>query len=613
KLLAEAAFKAEQIALDNEKTQRERAEAEQVVASLNAIMADEQKLLAEIAARKEREAKIEEQRKAYIARVGLAAAKIEENVFDVAESLLNGTNPLFRNWEWGYLKHLCQQADKEVKTTSLLESVALIGDGPNFVVGGEQGLVQILNVDNPQKVVKALKMSPELSDFTVFDVAVSPSAKLIALATNDHKNGYIKLWNYETEELVETKFGSTDTTFRSENEYRDKLRTRHMDPVVSVQFSGDGAKLLTGSQDETARVWDVQSGRQLVALPGENTKKNGHFGVVSDAEFCPNLDANGKRLPETTIVTVGEDKKALVWVDPSGEWTDHAKIKLLPPFTGHNDPIFTLACSPDGEYVATGGLGRRVLLWRIQDIPQLSERELFELRLQDKPLPQTPFRQLLGHDGPIRSVKFTTPTTTDTRDLVLVTGSDDNTVKVWNVDRQSLLNKVGPIKTFRGHGGYVRDCVFNPQGTWIVSVSHDMSAKRWSLGEDADTEVYLVNGSPLDGHKDDVDAVAFSPGNETLVTASRDNTAQLYRSNGKNHWKPTFTLRDGHQNVIPSAVYFDGGRKLATASYDRTVRVWDVASGTEKFQLTETGPHAVVAVSPDGRWVLTGSNNPGKA
>lgn len=607
KQLAKAAFKAEQIALLFEKDQRERAERERE-------RAEKQKQLAEIAARKEREAKIEEQRKAYIARVGLAAAKIDENAFGAAENLLDGTNALFRNWEWGYLKHLCRQGERDFKSGAPLEGVALMGDGSKFVVVGEQGMVQIRNTENPRETAQTLKLP---KDVNVFDVDVSPTGKLIALATNDRTGGYIKLWDTEQQKLLEIAFGNKDTTFLYEKEYRDKLRTRHMEPVTSVEFSQDGSKLLTASHDQTARIWDVKTGNQLVSLPGENTGKNGHFGIVWDAVFCPNpkTDANGKRLPETTVVTVSDDKKALVWVDSTGQWNDHTNIKLLPPFNNHQNPIYAVACSPDGSFIATGGYGRRVLLWQINDVPRLSERELLELQLQGKRIPFTPFRELVGHSGPIRSIDFAITNEMNWRNLPLVTGSDDNTVKVWNVDRQSPLDKIRPIKTFRGHGGYVRDCVFNPQGTWILSVSHDRSAKRWSLADDANTEVYLVNGPTLDGHQDDVGAVAFSPESESLVTASRDNTAQLYRSEGKNknRWKRVFTLREGHANLIPSAVYFDGGRQLATASYDHSVRVWDLAAGTEKFHLTKTGSYPTVAVSLDGRWILTGSNTSGKA
>lgn len=604
-----------------EAKQRKRAEAQQIVASLNAIYADEQKLIAEAAAKAEREAKLAEEREAYISKVGLAAAKIEENSFETARDLLESTNPRFRNWEWGYLMHLCKLSKRNYPSSQRLEAVALLGNGPEFVVAGEDGLAEIRHIeesDDPGAILKTLDLPDNL---TVYDVAVSPDGRLIALATDDHRGGYIKLWDRQQGDFVSRRFGLEDTSFESQEDYEDKHRLGHMDPVVSVQFSRDGTKLLTASLDESARVWNVETGRQMARLFGTDT--SGHEARVWDAVFCPNFekDAEGnlirdesgqlQPLPETQIVTVSEDRTARVWVDETGKWNDAGEVTPLPPFTGHDAPIYSVACSPDGQYIATGGFGRRVFLWRPEDIPQIDQGELYRMQIEGLPIPQTPYRELSGHNGSIRSLEFGTPSEPGSRDLVLLTGSDDNTLKVWNVDREGSFEKINPVKTFRGHGGYVRDCVFNPEGTWILSVSHDQTAKRWSLEDDAETEVHLVNGTPLDGHDDNVDAVGFSFTNQEkkLVTASRDNTSHIYELKNKNRWEREHVLAEGHDNLIPAGVYFDGGSKLATAAFDNTARVWDLRSGTEKLKLPGTGYAGVVAASSDGRWILTGSDN----
>ena len=639
KLIAEAAAisernarEEERLAKEKEAQERQRAEAQEkialaqsVVAGLNSIMADEQKLIAEaaeIAERRERrkaeEAKLAEEREAYISKVGLAAAKIEENSFDTARDLLLTTNARFRNWEWGHLMHLCEQSQKDYPEKEngkeRLEAVALVGAGPEFVVAGHHGLVEIRNIDQQDEVLKTLPVSPDL---TVWDVAVSPNGRLIALATDDHKDGYIKLYDRERQQFLGISLGEKDTSYQTRDDYKEKLRNRHMDAVVGVQFSQNGSKLLSASEDGTARVWDVATGRQLAALPDVDAKKPGHHGVVFDAAFCPNYqkDAQGgsKWLPETMIVTVSEDKTARVWSDPTGKWNDQNAITVRLPFTSQETPIYAVACSPDGQYIATAGFDRRVLLWRPADMPQITEEEEFKRTLAGERIPETPYRELIGHNAPVRSVAFG-GSNPESRDLVLLTGSDDNTLKVWNVDRESTEPKVSAVKTFRGHGGYVRDCVFNPEGKWILSVGHDRRAKQWSIGPDAETEVHLVNGSPLDGHQDHVDAVAFSDDAKRLATASRDTTAQIYelKNNGEQaneSWEPTHRIQEGHTNLIPSGVYFDGGQRLATAGFDNTARVWDMVLGTERLRLTGTGYNGVIAVSPNGRWILTGSDN----
>ncbi len=606
--LAEAKLKEEAIAL---KVAAEKSEKAAVAAAAEA------KRQRDIAI----EAQIAEQREAYISKVGLAAAKIEENAFDAARDLLNSTNPRFRNWEWGYLMHLCEGYVTNYDSSERLEAGALIGDGQEFVIAGQEGLVEIRKTDESKVVVATL---PQLENVTVFDVAVSPNGKLIALATDDDRSGFIKIWDRDKKAFLAQNFGQKDASFNSKEDYFQKHKTSHMDPVVSVQFSQDGKKLLSASQDQSARVWEVGSGKQLARLFG--TTSLGHTGFVWDAAFLPNfernedgnlvLDQNQKPKPiaEEKIVTASEDGTVLVWVDQTGRWQDAAKIRPMPAFRAHSGPVYSVAVSPDGQYVATGGFDHHVLVWRPEDIPQIKPEKYFEMLLNGESVPQTPYRELLGHDGPIRSVAFGSPVSDKSRDLVLLTGGDDNTIKIWNVNKESSLDKLAPVKTFRGHGGYVRDAVFNPRGTWILSVSHDRTAKRWSLDEGASTEVYLVNGTPVDGHENNVDAVGFSftPQSKKVVTASADNTAQTYALEGENKLNPIHTFSEGHAAQIPSGVYFDEGKKLATAAFDNTARLWDVLSGTELHKLEGTGYAGVIAVSPmtsKGQWVLTPSDN----
>ena len=89
-------------------------------------------------------------------------------------------------------------------------------------------------------------------------------------------------------------------------------------------------------------------------------------------------------------------------------------------------------------------------------------------------------------------------------------------------------------------------------------MSHDETAKRWSIDKDAATEVHLVNGSPLDAHTNTVDAVAFSFTKDAkqFATASRDRTAQIYRLDPRDRIEREQTISEGHDNQIPSRRVF---------------------------------------------------------
>lgn len=107
----------------------------------------------------------------------------------------------------------------------------------------------------------------------------------------------------------------------------------------------------------------------------------------------------------------------------------------------------------------------------------------------------------------------------------------------------------------------------------------------------------------LVGHDDAVLAAQFSPDGSHIVTASRDRTASL--------WDPKEAeqvahFTEGHQFLASVARFFADGAKLATAGGDGTVRIWDVASGGEERKFSGTGLQAVLAIAPNGEWMVTG-------
>src|SRR5262249_1443964 len=120
----------------------------------------------------------------------------------------------------------------------------------------------------------------------------------------------------------------------------------HKDEILTVRFSADDRRLITGSADRTARVWDAQSGQQLVLLAGHQ-----HF--VWDAVFT----AAG-------YATASQDKTVPTWAADG-----------TPPrgLTGHGGTVSCLAVDESGRRLLAGGADGAVFLW---DLAQSTGRRL---------------------------------------------------------------------------------------------------------------------------------------------------------------------------------------------------------------------------------------------
>jgi hypothetical protein len=116
----------------------------------------------------------------------------------------------------------------------------------------------------------------------------------------------------------------------------------HAGGVTSVRFSPDGRHLVSGSQDRTARVWDVSSqetGREILAL-------RGHAGTVADVAYSP----DGNRL-----ATASDDRTVRVWDAQTGQ-----EALTLRVTTGVVEGV---SFSPDGRRLAATSNDRTIRVW----------------------------------------------------------------------------------------------------------------------------------------------------------------------------------------------------------------------------------------------------------
>ncbi|KIM24767.1 hypothetical protein M408DRAFT_45879, partial [Serendipita vermifera MAFF 305830] len=288
----------------------------------------------------------------------------------------------------------------------------------------------------------------------------------------------------------------------------------HITSVYSVSFSPDGRRIVSGSLDDTIRVWNSETGETILG------PLMGHGGPVYSASFSP----DGKR-----IVSGSGDHTLRVWDAETGQM-------VLGPLQGHNNCIWSASFSPDGRSIISGSADHTIRVWNAAT----GKRILGPLR---------------GHNASVSSVLFSP----DGRRIV--SGSDDHTIRVWDAATGKTI--LGPLQ---GHSASVRCVSVSPDGTKIVSGSEDNTIQVW----DATTGDTVTDS--LQGHNDLVWSVSFSPDGRRIVSGSEDRTIRIWDAEtGETVLGPM----QGHRNSVNSVSFSPGGGRIVSGSDDCTVRVWD--------------------------------------
>jgi WD40 repeat protein len=207
-----------------------------------------------------------------------------------------------------------------------------------------------------------------------------------------------------------------------------------------------------------------------------------------------------------------------------------------------------------------------------------------------------PVRTLTGHISDVTSVAFSP----DGR--LLASGSDDNTIKLWDVATGSL------VRTLTGHTWRVTSVAFSPDGRLLASGSADGTIRLWDVASGS-----LVRS--LTGHTGSVFlSVAFSPDGRLLASGSCERYESRCVQGEIKLWDVAsgslVRSLTGHTGSVLSVAFSPDGRLLASGAAwpDATIKLWDVASGSLVRTLTGHSESVwSVAFSPDGRLLASGS------
>ncbi|HEY3062117.1 MAG TPA: hypothetical protein VGL99_24360, partial [Chloroflexota bacterium] len=465
-------------------------------------------------------------------------------------------------------------------------------DGRQIVTGSSGGIVTIWDAATGA----AIRQLPGGSG-PVIKVGFSPDGQRVFAASSDRTGS---MWDSDGRQIARLNagavtamawgtsllaLGTSDGTLRLVDGSTGVERIAwpaHQPPIASIALSADGSKLISGSSDQSAIVWDVPSARRVSEL-------RGHRGAIVSVD----LDADGKR-----ALTGSQDGSAMVWDALTG-----SRISVL---QGDGAAMRSAVFGPDGRLVLTSSSDGTARIW-----DATSGHQVQELRANRQPLQMAAFSAtgdavitassdqtgrvwdaatgvqllaLVGHTHDVRTAEISRDGRT------ALTTSLDGTARTWQLEsRNDWLELVG-------HTAQVYTAAFNPAGPGVVSGGLDNQVIVWSPPSPRSITTF--------GQSSAITSLAIGPDGKSLAIAMKDGTARIM------HGQPRDIELSGHQGAIYTVTFSPDGKQVLTASADGTARVWSADTGQVLAQLAGGGSEATSAMySPDGQKIATSTGD----
>jgi WD40 repeat protein len=302
--------------------------------------------------------------------------------------------------------------------------------------------------------------------------------------------------------------------------------TGHSDSTRSLSFSPDGTRFVSGSLDRTAKVWDAETGHELMTLTG-------HSRQVTSVAFSPD---------GTQIATGGAEGTIKLWDAETG-----TEIQTLP--RGQRS-VSEVALSPDGTRIVSGYWNKTAIVWDIESGQQTMALTMNDARSEIISVAYSP-------DG-----------------KKIVSGGNQETI-VWDADTG---NK---ILSLPEHEAYTWSVEFSPDGKKILSCGGE--AKVW----DAETgnEIMTLNDPTWNLSK-----AVFSPDGRRIITGGGvlksgsivKNSVKLWDAETGNE----MTTLKGLSEHVYDSVFSPDGQQIVSCS-DNVIMVWYSASPEEVQTLNQ--------------------------
>ena len=419
-------------------------------------------------------------------------------------------------------------------------------------------------------------------------VAFSPDGKSIVSGSEDYT---LRIWNIENIES-----GSL-------------LLEGHEAEVCSVAFSPNGNHVASRSMDDTIQLWDIKTGKSILKQHAQGTIQH----CATSVSFTP----DGKY-----VISASRDAIQLLNIE-TGEME-------LKPFQ-FDEPcveFLKVAFSADGKYMALALDTDQIQLQNIETgkLEATFEAPRYFSTISSSFSPDGKYI-VCDSNHSIRlwnietgqevwkRIKNNTVTgfvAFSPDGQYIVSGSDD-IVQLWNAKTGAAVSRPFP------HPHHVNAALFSPNGKYIVSGSEDCTIRLWKIDStQPDNETLL---RPSEGHVDLITSISFSPDGNYIASGSKDCTIRLWNvETGEAALDPF--VRPSHTDSVTCISFSPDGKYFASSSKDDTIRLWNVQTqsggklklfkpvGHTKCNSDESDPSGgieSISFSPDGNYIASGS------